>query len=958
MTLGAQKQDLRHELRALADQARRLIEVDGRCLPSLSASTYGRDWVAPFHGPEALIRAGQATQIIRSADRTGDLAVQRFLADRQARLGTAQLCYGYPLRIGPGGELMPLLSIAVGFGLAPGGGVIVRPTPGARLALNHRAVETAGLSPISVEAAVLPSDDDPQTLGTRLDYLLALLGVDATAREAPMRPYDPAATAPDEAADGWINAAILFHRRPDPREAVLAADLARLADQPMPEATAFGAWMGTAPSDFAARAASIEPLPLVPLPLESGTLLRRLIDLPVALVEMLPDSGRYGLILDLLASAAAAGHRVLYVCASPTAADHVNRTLHARSGGDRPIAVPLSRPGPQRLPAPLICRPADDTAEPRLVDPLRAANEELTGLGEEVAAARRELDDFLAADGVMRRLSAARDDRWGALFDPRCPLPTDVSGLAALTGQADPSARALAGALARVRDALQRAGEERDAAAAAVGALERTLAGADPAALRRAAGQVVLAVETRQAATALDDARERLARCPSMAVWEERFARLGSEAALCARQLLSRRFARAATPAETAAVDQLAGLLSVLWGVADGTAGATQRIEPAHLAAVADGFPVWSGTAEAAVSALPLATDLFDLVIVDEADVLPPALLPLLLVRAQRAVIIGTRDRATRRETDAFTYARNLFATAPLVPREHRCWTPRVACYLSEAFHDGRLRILVDRATLERQDTRTAVLAGIHWYMPGGADEGGVSETQEIDEALRLLVHWQRAGVLGGRRPLTASVVSPWSGRVDRLRRTLDQLSASGLDGLETVAVGTPDEVRGRTTDLLILLPGMERGMDPDRIRFQADDATLYHDVVGMARCGVHVVGSRAQCREAGGALAALLDHLPPTRPGADETAAPRDVDARARLDHLLRDAGLAFLEIAGGLRVFTVFGGVYDLVLSDQAPSPPNRPTATGALAVLTLDPDTILSTPDVIRERLIRLV
>ena len=77
-------------------------------------------------------------------------------------------------------------------------------------------------------------------------------------------------------------------------------------------------------------------------------------------------------------------------------------------------------------------------------------------------------------------------------------------------------------------------------------------------------------------------------------------------------------------------------------------------------------------------------------------------------------------------------------------------------------------------------------------------------------------------------------------------------------DGVERFSVGAPDLFVGRQVDFIILLPGLSSDAPAALNQALAGTEDLYHDVVGAARLGLHIIGDRDCCLETGGLCAAL----------------------------------------------------------------------------------------------------
>jgi len=317
----------------------------------------------------------------------------------------------------------------------------------------------------------------------------------------------------------------------------------------------------------------------------------------------------------------------------------------------------------------------------------------------------------------------------------------------------------------------------------------------------------------------------------------------------------------------------------------------SQRLGQA-VSVLASTLPVWTTTVDEVADAVPLEAACFDLVIIDEADACDLGNLLTVLYRGRRGAVFGAAYHHTRTTPLTAQRAGDLLSREKPLPdwaepamrtaignievmhahrsgvinslNDHFRSHPAIADYLSSTFYSGNLLIRTNFRRL-KGSFQPAYL-GMHWHHIDGRIElngrGPINEA-ELVAALNLLKVWDDAGLFRMAPRPSVGVATPFHAQVEQLREGLKRGEYSDVLR-DRVTVATPDVFLGRQVDLLMLLPGIAAGI-PDGIYANlASSAPLFHDVVGAARVGVHVVGDRAACEEAGGfagALAAFAGH-------------------------------------------------------------------------------------------------
>ncbi len=404
----------------------------------------------------------------------------------------------------------------------------------------------------------------------------------------------------------------------------------------------------------------------------------------------------------------------------------------------------------------------------------------------------------------------------------------------------------------------------------------------------------------------------------------------------------------------------------------DGDVNETQAHRSRRLAQavgiLAAQLPIWTATLEHSGQVLPLEAGYFDLVVVDEADLSELGLIIPILYRGKRGAVFGAARHDRRlsplrpewEAKHAFTQAATNIAMAPasltalgnlaallsgqghlyhLV--EHYRSHPRIAEYLSSTFYDNKMVVQTNFRKL-RSDTPINLL-GVQWHHVAGrmtvVNNGTVNQT-EILETEKLIRSWVDAGVFRGLPRRTVGIATSINGQAEQIREILKR-SKFPDNVRERITVATPDVFLGRQVDFIVLLPGLAPDAPGALNQALAGAEDLYHDVAGAARLGLHIIGDRDVCMEAGG-LCAALSNFSEAPPALDENGELISDEFEARFDNafgdknataplnpwpvlrqMLQDAGYAFqcnLVDAGqtlAVRLLSPLGGRYNIEIA-----------------------------------------
>ncbi len=833
----------------------------GRFGLSFRRDRHGQIFVAPWLDRERFLAEGIGIAPIEAADPV----VEAFLL-RNAR---SPLSYGYPLCVDPSGMVAPLLFSEVTLRCRPEGPLQVIKAPHRRPRLHHHLLLEAGLDSSSIAALVeriergrFASFDDC------LAELAACLGIDP----ARFRPGALGRWPGDAAAPGWYNVPVLYLSPPDATQALMLEELDRLdaafaaADAP----TALHA-MVTPPAE-PARIAAVPAIEAFAVTEGVATVLDRCLASGTAVIEAPPGSGRLSLIANLVASMIVDGQSVLYVASNAAAADRLAMRFQSLVNWDQDWIVRLGADNLRQRLVDTIARLALGVDEPPRPPAEGVTLRQIAELRKAVTAARRQIEPIRKAHRHLfsrqrwrRSQAAGLPHDPASLFDPAHRLDSELDRIEVWHAQARALGR---GSGADPTRWIKR----RIKGAAVYDTLINALTGAIrplPAAPRQALLDMVRnRITDADGFDRLAEAFDQLAR---FSLWQKALAgeqqafdmvvqspaadavdqqiNEAQAAAIRASRLLLRESWRAAI---TADLGRLAERLNALFGLIEQRRQHPEsRCNPKAertLASAVSGLtrplPLWTAPADLVPAVLPLTDSLFDLVIVDEADRLSAAAIMPLLVRGRRAMVFGSLIEPGSARSDGFALMLAGAGAIPFRLDEHLRSHAAIGDYLSHAFHGGALRIHSDHLAL-RPGFSSAQL-GLHWHHVETADPAETDDAStgdpEIDGALKLVAGWCEAGVLGGTERVTVGIVTPVMDALPALAQGIAEILPA-KPAQERIVLGPPERFETQPVDLLVVLPRIAAGMPARHARYLAANRTLYHEAVGAARIGVHIVG-------------------------------------------------------------------------------------------------------------------
>ncbi|MBT6431054.1 MAG: hypothetical protein HOK30_25525, partial [Rhodospirillaceae bacterium] len=435
---------------------------------------------------------------------------------------------------------------------------------------------------------------------------------------------------------------------------------------------------------------------------------------------------------------------------------------------------------------------------------------------------------------------------------------------------------------------------------------------------------------------------------------------------------------------------------------------------------LAEQLPVWTATLEEAGQALPLEPGYFDLVIVDEADLGDLGVVLPVLYRGKRAAVFGAarhdqrpsplppeweaKRRVAQTNSNVTMSPASLTALGNLSALlsatggvfqllEHYRSHPRIAEYLSSTFYENSMVVQTNFRKL-RSDAPDNQL-GVQWHHVTGrmavVGNNSVNES-EIKQAEKLIRSWIDDGLFNSLPRRSVGIATPIPAQAEQVREFIKRGNIPG-NVRERITVATPDLFLGRQVDFIVLLPGLSPDAPEALNQALAGAEDLYHDVVGAARLGLHIVGDRDVCRDIGGLCAALSNFAedPPSFDAdgnliADEfeirfDKAFGDKNAEAPLNpwpvlrQMLLTAGYPFqCNVAEGeqtlaVRLVSPLGGRYNIEIAApleairgehelDAENNHDEVVIGRGYQVLRLSPSEILEKENFIMERLQRMV
>lgn len=316
-------------------------------------------------------------------------------------------------------------------------------------------------------------------------------------------------------------------------------------------------------------------------------------------------------------------------------------------------------------------------------------------------------------------------------------------------------------------------------------------------------------------------------------------------------------------------------------------------------------FPLWVARVQDAHRGLPLRSELFDLVVLDEATQCDLAGALPVLQRARRAVVFGDPRQlrhvsflALSRQAlladrfgldggarELFDYRRRslidvaadrLSSTDEVATLdEHFRSAPAIVDFSNREFYAGAIRVMTRRPETERARSLELV------RVDGRRDVDGVNlaEVEAIARDLAALVEEQSS--LPRRLSQSVGVLSPFRAQTDRLREAVGETLSLATLEKHDVLIGTPYSFQGEERDVVFLSMAVDGASGPGSLVYlQRDD--VFNVAITRARGRQRVYASlRYEGLPAASLLRRYLEHASGAPGPPDDRRAPGDAFAR-----------------------------------------------------------------------------
>lgn len=906
--------------RKLRDARRDQIQAGLR----LDLGFRGQRFIAPWKRSEQFFRNGLGSTPLE----LNDPDLQRFMA----KWAGGPLCYGYPCYVTEAGHVLPLLFCDVRLRIGGGGQVEVQLDRESRPQINQRVLIDHGFDRSTVDELVSDlTKRDYDSFDACLSHVSTLLG---TTADAEFKTEHLDAWPLEDRTPGWRNTPILFAPVEEQNQVNISAELEsiELTIRQASRHTSLHAFF-----DHEPRPIDRAVEPLAPFVADSGRdpVLKTCLSSPLTYLTAPPGSGRLPLIGNLIGSHIAAGGSVLFVSPHGHVIDQVSGQLEAvlqrtgcwvhrlekKGAGEELVksfeeAAQISEGSPSAGQASSIL---DQRAT--------AASEHLTEVEGRVKALHQAQWRVSVARAEAAEIFDAVSDRWQPLFQLRYDIALDQHGAEKLIEQAENLSEVGKGqGLRRILgksddrpafDEIVRqivaaiAGVSRPVAEQIEAELSKAAHDRDIPVLLDAARALQAFLNWKEAATRADDALKDIGQLPDIRTLARHLSAAQSAINKGERVALAQAWLRRIECNLTQTATRLRDFLSLRserlnkskpdeW---------TERKMAQAMRDIYPAVPFWTGRVESVVGRLPLDPALFDLVVIEDPQAVDAGALFPLLYRARQAVVIGTRAAIGHHEATAAGLMCDTSGCQSVVLGDCARGHPAITWAMSQSAHAGKLRSLANSQRLT--DGIDPSLTGLHWH--DITSQGDHLADPQLDTVLALVAKWHEQGLFDLTPPKMVGIASSCPSRRGMLMAGLANLLPKSMV-LERIAVAGPDRFHSQVVDVLVLVPVQDGSSGSDRAQRLAQSALMYHDAVGAAKIGVHVVGDADRTRADGGLLAKLLELASPaSEAGGQPLSETSPID---QLSQLLSDAGVSHHPVSRGMLAFGQLGTVYELIL------------------------------------------
>ena len=304
--------------------------------------------------------------------------------------------------------------------------------------------------------------------------------------------------------------------------------------------------------------------------------------------------------------------------------------------------------------------------------------------------------------------------------------------------------------------------------------------------------------------------------------------------------------------------------------------------ERAFRKGVTRAFPAIAVTNLSVRRAVPLTSDVFDIVVVDEASQCDIASALPLLYRGKRALVIGDHQqlmhisnlhddddvrllsnagldavddqRFAYSANSLFDLARTTVGTSSRFVHllDHYRSKPEIIGFSNSEFYGNILNVHTDYRKLPDSDSVDAVT----WHDVKGRTErprtGSAYNTAEAQAVVDVLQRIIERITRQERLHISLGVVTPFREEANRIRSLVDSnIDAASLKRLG-VTIDTAHRYQGDERDIVIFSPVISRYTPESTLRFLGATSNLFNVAITRARAELHIVGDMITCAESG----------------------------------------------------------------------------------------------------------
>ena len=288
---------------------------------------------------------------------------------------------------------------------------------------------------------------------------------------------------------------------------------------------------------------------------------------------------------------------------------------------------------------------------------------------------------------------------------------------------------------------------------------------------------------------------------------------------------------------------------------------------------VLDARPVWLTTTLSLPRRMPLKSELFDLVVIDEASQADIASSLPALARSKRAVIVGDNRQLSFISSLSLAKDRNLLAAVGLfgqrglgkysqgrrtlfdlalaqtmrrsdfrsiMLREQYRSAPEITEFIGESFYEGKLRPAVD---FNRLIIPKGSKPGLAWTdVKGSAERATDRGYRNRGEAAAIAAHLKNL-LVDLEYPGTVGVVAPFNAQVRLIRELIDGVIPSEIRENAELKVDTVDSFQGEERCLIVFSVVSSRAGPAEAERFLRSDRRRLNVAISRGQAVTHIFG-------------------------------------------------------------------------------------------------------------------